>query len=292
MVIAIIAILAAILLPALRSAKLRATEIYCLGNQKQLGLCWLVYAQDNKDALVGNNWQDEQHWLTAPSGENWISGWVGADGTGGNGTTGGVGGPDNTNTTLLVNPLYAALGDCTRNPSIFLCPSSVVQCPVTSGGGKTFQLCRSVSMNCWMGWRCLPPGPSQTTAPAPIDYSSTPYMAFMKLTDIRTGLNPSDAFVFIEERAESIDDGSFEVVMGNTTVANWPTDYHNGACTLAFADGHAEPHRWQTSSSSVPGWSFLAPQQAIVPTKWGSATVSLSQAQDLAWLQLHATRLK
>lgn len=57
-VIAVIAILAALLLPALSSAKRKAQSIKCLSNLRQLGLATYLYADNNGDHLPFA-WYDE-----------------------------------------------------------------------------------------------------------------------------------------------------------------------------------------------------------------------------------------
>jgi len=60
-VIAIIAILMAILMPALNRVKEQGKRAACLGNMRQLTLTWLMYADDNDDKIVNgeaDNGQD------------------------------------------------------------------------------------------------------------------------------------------------------------------------------------------------------------------------------------------
>jgi prepilin-type N-terminal cleavage/methylation domain-containing protein/prepilin-type processing-associated H-X9-DG protein len=60
-VIAIIAILAAILFPVFAQAREKARQATCLSNLKQLGLAWLMYAQDYDETspnpvFIGRYW--------------------------------------------------------------------------------------------------------------------------------------------------------------------------------------------------------------------------------------------
>ena len=70
-VIAIIAILAAMLLPALNSAKQKALQTQCLNNCKQLALATQMYANDFADFMPYPNWQQystpyQDGWLYCP----------------------------------------------------------------------------------------------------------------------------------------------------------------------------------------------------------------------------------
>ncbi len=51
-VIAIIAVLMAILLPALNRVKEQGKRVVCMSNLKQLTMAWILYADDNDDVLV------------------------------------------------------------------------------------------------------------------------------------------------------------------------------------------------------------------------------------------------
>ena len=53
-VIAIIALLASLLLPALNTAKARAQGIGCLNNLRQMTLAWSMYSIEHKDIVVLN----------------------------------------------------------------------------------------------------------------------------------------------------------------------------------------------------------------------------------------------
>ena len=290
-VIAIIAILAAVLLPVLHQAQIRGETASCIDHQKQLATAWVMYSGDNNDGCAGNDWGGsgpggEQGWTAyhgkfSPGGTlhyptNWISGWMDPSGTSGNGTIPNQE-ADNTNDDLLIDPNYASLGDYIKNRQLFTCPACNVKVygSLSGGSGRVYNQIRSVSMNCWVGYISGPPN-----EPA--------YKQFQKTTQITAGIGPSDLFVFMEERGESIDDGSFETQMGDFTIANWPTDYHNNAATVGFADGHVDVHRWVGETTSTAGWGCTAPQSPDPVTKWGSVTVG-STCTDYIWLENHAS---
>ena len=212
-VIAIIAILAGMLLPALAKAKTKAQGIMCLGNQKQLALCWLLYADDYNGSLVKN--------ADGANRDSWVGGWLDFTGT------------DATNILLIQSPI-GKLWPYNQSLAIYKCPADK---SVTKIAGKAYPRLRSISMS----------GNMNGTD----NWATNPkFRYYRKLSDI-TVPSPSQAFVFIDEREESVDDGFFLVFLDTSLGAksnqwaNLPAIYHNGASGLSFADGHAEVRKWQ-----------------------------------------------
>jgi len=68
-VIAVIAILMAILMPALRRAREQGERAACLSNLKQLQLAWIMYADDNDDKLVSS---EAGGFLESQFGPAWV----------------------------------------------------------------------------------------------------------------------------------------------------------------------------------------------------------------------------
>ena len=72
-VIGIIAILIALLMPALGRARENARRIDCMSHMRQLTTAWVAYAQANKGHLVfAENWPDEYSWAGPFNGDDAI----------------------------------------------------------------------------------------------------------------------------------------------------------------------------------------------------------------------------
>jgi len=186
-VIAIIGILASLILPVMARAKSRAQGIQCLSNLRQLQLAWHLYSSDNQGKLpVNSDGSDAGQSIDEAS---WVAGWL---------TTGSS--PDNTNTELLVGKEYqrfGSVGGYVENAGIYHCPADT-----SVDSGKGLPRVRSVSMNGWMNPGLNGPysGNSETLA----------FEKYRRESDF-IHLAPTDAFVFLDERPDSINDGCFRV---------------------------------------------------------------------------------
>jgi prepilin-type N-terminal cleavage/methylation domain-containing protein/prepilin-type processing-associated H-X9-DG protein len=252
-VIAIIAILAAMLLPTLGKAKQKAQGSSCLNNVRQLQLGWLMYPSEFHDRVPPNS-ADSEAGKSAKT-PCWMAGKMWFDGEVDDMT-------DTVSTDLLVGAAYAAfgsIGPCVKNPAVYRCPAD--KSTVTVDGQRRPRA-RSMSMNGYMGG------------------SPGGFGVFSSLGQIIDPA-PSLAWVFIDEREDSVNDGFFCVDAGaRYAVIDYPASYHNGSGVLSFADGHAEAHKWRETTTRPP----LIPDQRL-PS--GSKPTSPND-RDMAWLVPHS----
>jgi prepilin-type N-terminal cleavage/methylation domain-containing protein len=173
---------------------------------------------------------------------------------------------DATNASLLVDPQLSALARYVSSPGIYKCP------------GDRSEFVRSVSMNNRMN--PMLPG-------FWLHGGGDQYVIFTRSQQIRT---PSDIYVTLDERSDTINDGSLCVDMSNTGNAegigtsdpywmtDYPASYHNGSGRFSFVEGH----RWLEPTT-------------LVPLIWGQRignTHTSATDRDVKWLQGHCTYLK
>jgi prepilin-type N-terminal cleavage/methylation domain-containing protein/prepilin-type processing-associated H-X9-DG protein len=229
-VIAIIAILAALLLPALAGAKARAQSITCLNNTKQLGLGWIMYADDWNASL--------------PNCFDWCGIPTATPGVYRNGGLNyGANNPDNTNITYL---LQGSLGPYVKAAAVYKCVADMSQ--AVEGGVKLPRV-RTISMSqafCTANEGHLEDGNS------PGNF----WRHYVKSTDMSRP-SPSSLWVIGDESPDSVNDAAMAVNMAggnmyggtpNPNQDNWmdgPSTLHGGGSAFTFGDGHSEVHKWK-----------------------------------------------
>jgi prepilin-type N-terminal cleavage/methylation domain-containing protein/prepilin-type processing-associated H-X9-DG protein len=227
-VVAIIAILATLLLPTLSKAKIKAINIACINNLKQLETCWHLYALDHQDLLPPNN--SVYAFNTSSKladGASWCPGYARYD-------------PSPTNIQVgLLFPYNTSV-------PIYHCPAdfSTVEAPdgtkLTSLRNRSYNLSQSVN-----GYPDFDP----------FLYTNIPF--FKKFSEIKNP-NPTACIVFLDESADTLVDAQFGMPTQTYGSQNqwWdmPSDRHSRGGNLSFADGHVEHWRWRTPKVFT-GWS-------------------------------------
>ncbi len=256
-VIAIIAILAGLLLPALAGGRSRARAVFCANNLKELTLACILYTDDFNDRLPYNVGTDQiKLWV----GKNWFWNWTTPVMTWNDET-------DNTNRALVTRGGIGPYTD--RSVEIYRCPSDHAVSPQQAALGWQ-ERTRSISMNLMIG-------DAGDYSQSGSNVNNPDYVQFFKATQVP---RPEGIFVFIEEHPDSINDGYF---LNKIDTGEWndlPGSYHNGAANLTFADGHVETHRWLYDSTTPPskyrgaGLPFRPPPGQMGDFNWLMARTS------------------
>jgi prepilin-type N-terminal cleavage/methylation domain-containing protein/prepilin-type processing-associated H-X9-DG protein len=220
-VMAIIGILAAMLLPALSQAKVRALNVGCLSNLRQLQLCFHLYVADYDDHLPPNNFVYDMGTLKpfpGNEGPSWCTNVAPYDAD-----------PAGIEVGLLFQYNTSA--------GIYRCPAD--QSTIETYTGVKLPPPRVRSYNL-----------SQSVNGISYAGQISQYIPhYNRLTEIKDP-PPTGLLVFIDVHEDEIIDTQF----GIPVEANWwsqgnwwdlPANRHNQGCNLSFADGHVEHWRWK-----------------------------------------------
>jgi prepilin-type processing-associated H-X9-DG protein len=222
-VIAIIAILAALLLPSLTKAKEKGLSVACQNNLRQLQICWHSYAMDNRDGLPPNQSVYDIATGNPIPGANLSWTWC----------------PGNTRTdTNAANIQSGYLFPYNGNAGIYQCPADRSTVVLPDGTPTGLLRTRSYNMSESINGLPFPDSSGLSTLPS-----------FSKLTQIVTP-PPTDVFVFVDVHEAGILDSLFGIPWpGSFYPTQWwdlPANRHTQGCNFSFADGHIEHWRWRT----------------------------------------------
>jgi len=243
-VIAIIAILAALLLPTLGIANTKARTLQCLGNLRQIEICWQMYAHDNTDLLVPNNSVTYIGGTSATSGTSWSL-------------------KDPSPTNVAAGMLF----QYNRSLAIYHCPAD--HSTYTDENGLQQPRARSYNM-------------SQSVNGYPEYYWLLQYYIpyFKHYTQIRNPDLPN-CLVFIDENENTMLDSQFGMPTdwydGSQTWWDMPANRHEQGANLSFADGHVEHWRWHAPMVFQSWYGGIPPAQL---TDWYRVKRTIKQTMN------------
>lgn len=253
LVIALIALLAALLLPSLARAKTKSQGAVCLNNLRQLMVAVSAYAGDN-----GEFYPPNPNGGNCTPGHNWCAGQA------------GPGGAQEFNPEVLKDPSLTLVSPYVDSEAaVFKCPADarfgLYQGTDPSLSNQTVASARTYSMNQAVGTICPAfdaDGSSHGGAPSLspdgpyLDYPQSqrrdsPWFTYGKTTDHPGAPGAARLWVVTEEDPASINDAAFAFAMSEPTWIDFPGTAHVRACSLGFADGHVEIHGWISGDTAV-----------------------------------------
>ncbi len=239
--IAIIAILASLIIPAMSKAKAKAVTLECLNNKQQLAVACSLYSADNNDKFAPNSFTSAGAWVLFLDEPVWVGGQMAWD------TKQFI-----TNKAYLVTPPNARfqpyLGTVTK---IYKCPEDkFLSIEQKAAGWKERML--TVSMNFFIGEGV----PSMASGNKYKESTLGPYKYYRKLNEIRHN-STSKVAVLLDESPDSIRKGFYMLPprpIGPLAWTSLPGSLHNGAMTVSFADNHCEVKKWKNPETK---WKVL-----------------------------------
>lgn len=237
-VVAILAILAALLLPALTKAKAVAARTVCVSNFKQLQLAWNAYSDDNARLFVTNS----EYWDPNPQSPDnipsWVQGFMAMDAYEDQGGDSAMAKATSVDTSLLVGP-RALFAPYISMAKLYRCPSD--KSTVTVNGRRQDRV-RSYCMSEFLGHPFLGFGQFANHNP--------PY--YHKVSSMGD-IDRSKLLVLIEAHEESLRSPVFSCPRGDSwSWLSLPASRHNGTCVVSFSDGHVGVKKWMDARTKRP----------------------------------------
>jgi prepilin-type N-terminal cleavage/methylation domain-containing protein/prepilin-type processing-associated H-X9-DG protein len=233
-VIAIIAILMAILMPALNRAREQGKRASCLSSLKQLQLAWIAYAGDNDDRIVNGEAENGTAGIctTPTSGrhahEKW---WVGTD-CASDYMTGGKLDKQVQLAAIRAGALYP-----------FVPADKAYQCPTgVRGEMRTYSIVDSMN-------GLYRTGTANSSATAGMKVGRT--VLWIKRTTEVSVPGPSERLVYLDEGRVTPD----SYATNYNTGAWWdpPHVRHGDGTNVSFVDGHSDYWKWEAKETIANG---------------------------------------